>query len=192
MVHAFMPDMQHHLKHISYMIGESIFNPYQWAIVITSSSGNKYAINEHEDVGVYGLYIIPSMMMPCYGYRAGLMHYSDVIMSTMASQITGVSIVNTTVCSVGDQRKHQSSASLASLRGIHRWPGNSPHKGPVTQRMFSFDDVIIGSPYWVILSGTNYAPNEHEGKYGPDNLQSRIMSATTRSSVDRCLNAKET
>ena len=43
----------------------------------------------------------------------------------------------------GDQRKHQSSASLAFVRGIHRWPVNSPHKGPVTRKMFPFDDVIM-------------------------------------------------
>ena len=42
-----------------------------------------------------------------------------------------------------DQRKHQSSASLALVRGIHRWPVNSPHKGPVTRKMFPFDDVIM-------------------------------------------------
>ena len=59
-------------------------------------------------------------------------HYSDVIMSKMASQITSVLIVYLTVCSGPDQRKHHSSASLAFVRGIHRWPVNSPHKGPVT------------------------------------------------------------
>ena len=42
-----------------------------------------------------------------------------------------------------DQRKHQSSASLAFLRGIHRWPVNSPHKWPVTRKMFLIDDVIM-------------------------------------------------
>ena len=42
-----------------------------------------------------------------------------------------------------DQRKHQSSASLAFVRGIPRWPVNSPQKGPVTRKMFSFDDVIM-------------------------------------------------
>ena len=41
------------------------------------------------------------------------------------------------------QRKHQSSASLAFVRGIHRWPLKSPHKGPVTRKMFLFDDVIM-------------------------------------------------
>ena len=29
------------------------------------------------------------------------------------------------------------------MRGIHRWPVNSPHKGPVTRKMFPFDDVIM-------------------------------------------------
>ena len=42
-----------------------------------------------------------------------------------------------------DQRKHQSSASLAFVRGIHRSPVNSPYKGPVTRKMFPFDDIIM-------------------------------------------------
>ena len=48
-----------------------------------------------------------------------------------------------TVYSGGDQRKHQNSSSLAFVRGIHRWPVNSPHKWPVTREMFPFDDVIM-------------------------------------------------
>ena len=72
-------------------------------------------------------------------------------MSTMASQIAGVWIVYSTVCSCGDQRKHQRSASLAFVRGIDRWPVNSPHKGPVTQKMFPFDDVIMERD-WVAKS----------------------------------------
>ena len=70
-------------------------------------------------------------------------HYNDVIMSVMASQITSLMIVYSTIYSGTYQRKHQSSASLAFVRGIHRWPVNSPHKGSVTQKMFSFDDVIM-------------------------------------------------
>ena len=68
-------------------------------------------------------------------------HYSDVIMTTMASQITSVSLVYSAVGLGVDQRKHQSSASLAFVRGIHRWPGNSPHKGPVKRKMVPFDNV---------------------------------------------------
>ena len=70
------------------------------------------------------------------------MHNDDVIMGTMASQITSLTIVYSTVYSGADQSKHQSSASLAFVRGIHRGPVNSPHKWPVTRKMFPFDDVI--------------------------------------------------
>ena len=70
-------------------------------------------------------------------------HYSDVINSTIASQITSLTIVYSTVYSGADQRKHQSSASLASVWGIHRWSVDSPHKRPVTQKIFPFDDVIM-------------------------------------------------
>ena len=63
-------------------------------------------------------------------------------MIPMASQITCVSIVCSNVYS-GDQRKHQSSVSLAFVRGIQRSSVDSPHKGPVTLKMFPFDDVIM-------------------------------------------------
>ena len=71
-------------------------------------------------------------------------HYTDVIITTMESQITSLTVVYSIVSSGANQRKHQSSASLAFVRGIHRWPVNSPHKGPVTRKMFPFDDVIMG------------------------------------------------
>ena len=72
-------------------------------------------------------------------------HYSDVILSARAYHITSLTIVYSTVYSGADQRKHQSSASLVFLRRIHRWPVNSPQKGPVTQKMFPFDDVIMAT-----------------------------------------------
>ena len=72
-----------------------------------------------------------------------LCHYNDVIMSLFASQITSLTIVYSTVYSDADQRKHQSAAPLAFVRGIHRGPVNSPHKGPATRKMFPFDDVIM-------------------------------------------------
>ena len=74
----------------------------------------------------------------CYSY-----HYDDVIMGAIASQITSLTIVYSTVYSGADQSKHQSSASLAFVWGIHRGPVNSPHKWPVTPKMFPFDDVIM-------------------------------------------------
>ena len=64
-------------------------------------------------------------------------------MGAMASQITSLAIVNSIVYSGVDQRKHQSSASLAFVRGIHRGLLNCPHKWPVTRKMFPLDDVIM-------------------------------------------------
>ena len=70
-------------------------------------------------------------------------HYSDVIMGATASQITSLTIVYSTVYSGADRRKHQSSASLAYVLEIYRWPVNSLHRWPVTRKMFPFDDVIM-------------------------------------------------
>ena len=70
-------------------------------------------------------------------------HYNDVIMSAMAPQIISLRIVCSTVCSRRRSKEHQCSASLAFVRGIHRWPVNSPHKGPVTHKMFPFDDIMF-------------------------------------------------
>ena len=64
-------------------------------------------------------------------------------MRAMTSQITDVSVVFSTVCSGSDQRKYQSSTSLVFVRGIHRWPVDPPHKGPITQKKFPFGDIII-------------------------------------------------
>ena len=60
-------------------------------------------------------------------------------MGAIASQITSLTIVYSTVYGDANERKHQSSASLAFVRGIH-W---GPHKWPVTRKMFPFDDVIM-------------------------------------------------
>ena len=70
-------------------------------------------------------------------------HYVDIIMGTIASQITSLTIVYSTVYSDADQRKHQISASLAFVWGIHRRPVNSLHKWRVTRKMLPFDDVIM-------------------------------------------------
>ena len=79
-------------------------------------------------------------------------HYNDVIMGAMTYQITSLTIVYSTVYSDADQRKHQSSASLAFVRGIHRGPVNSPHTWPVTRNIFPFDDVIMwqDNAPWVV------------------------------------------
>ena len=80
--------------------------------------------------------------MTLFGRKITL-HYNDVTMGAIASQITRFTIVYSTVDSDADQRENQSSASLAFVRRIHRGPVNSPHKWPVTRKMFPFDDVIM-------------------------------------------------
>ena len=70
-------------------------------------------------------------------------HFCDVIMGAVGSQITIIMIVYSIVYQDADQRKQQSSASVAFMQGIHRRPVNSPHKWPATRKMFPFDDVII-------------------------------------------------
>ena len=69
-------------------------------------------------------------------------HYDDV-MSAIASQITSLTIVYSIVYSDADQRNRQSSASLVFVWETHRGPVNSPHKWPVTRKIFPFDDVIM-------------------------------------------------
>ena len=84
-------------------------------------------------------------------------HYNDVIMTMMASQITSLTVVYSPVYSDANQRKHQSSASLAFVWGIHQDQWIPPHKGPVTWKMFPFDDVImITVPLLINLEGGIY------------------------------------
>ena len=69
-------------------------------------------------------------------------HYSDVIMSAMVSNHQPRDCLLNRL-DADKKNKHQSSASLAFVGGIHWWPFFSPHKGPVMQKMFPFDDVIM-------------------------------------------------
>ena len=76
-----------------------------------------------------------------------LFNNNDVTMGAIASQITSLRIVFSTVYLDIDQRKHQSSASLAFVRGNHQRPVNSPHKWPVTRKMFP----LMTSSYIILL-----------------------------------------
>ena len=60
-----------------------------------------------------------NLMIPCFAFTCH--HYSDVIIGLMASYITGVTIVYSTVCSDADQRKRKSSASLCGEFTGDRW-----------------------------------------------------------------------
>ena len=87
-------------------------------------------------------------------------NYNDVIMDAMASQITSLTSVYSIVYSGVDQRKYQSSTSLAFVLGIHRWPVNSPLKWPATRKLFPFEDVMV---LWIISSIHAWCYNIHGG-----------------------------
>ena len=95
--------------------------------------------------GIHHHYCIPlTKFRTLYHYsKLMLSHCGNVIVSAMESQITSLTIVYTTVYLGADQRKHQSSASLAFVRGIHLVTGEFPAQTPVTRKMFPFDDVIM-------------------------------------------------
>ena len=73
-------------------------------------------------------------------------------MSVMASQISSLMIIYSTLYSGADQRTHQSYVSLAFVRGIHRWPLNFPHKGSVTWKMFPFGGIIMRFVYLTAIT----------------------------------------
>ena len=88
-------------------------------------------------------YLITLLIGSCSRVMWPHYHYDDVMMTMLASQITSLTVVYSIVYSGVNQRKHQSSASLAFVREIHRGPVNFPHKWPVTRKMFPVDDVIM-------------------------------------------------
>ena len=97
-----------------------------------------------------------------WGWVFYIWYYGDVLMSAMVSQITNLTIVCATIYSGVDQRKHQSSVSLAFVWGIHRRPVNSPHKGPVARKMFPFDDLIMGKCFLVVILTWKNTSNEFD------------------------------
>ena len=80
------------------------------------------------------------------------LHYNNVIMGAIACQITSLTIVYSTDYSDADKRKHQSSASLAFLRGIHRGPVNSPH----AQMAIDAENVSIWWRHHVLDKSVRY------------------------------------
>ena len=88
-------------------------------------------------------------------------HYNNVIMGAMASEITSLTIVYSTDFFWQRSKKHQSSASPAFVRGIHQWAVYSLHKGPVTRKMFPFDDVIMVWVTFPYRRGTGIGMSSH-------------------------------
>ena len=108
--------------------------------LINRSSRHKLV---YSSPGKYFNSLANKMPAQLYSCNEKSQHCSEIINSTLASQITSVFIVCSTVCLGIDQRKHQSSVSLVFVRRIHRASVNSPHKRPVTRKMFPDDDVIM-------------------------------------------------
>ena len=100
----------------------------------------------------------PICMLVCSGETQNLVSIYMIFMNAVASQITSLTIVYSSVYWDVDQRKHQSSASLAFVRS----PVNSPHKGPVTRNVLPFDDVIIFLNTFSCMTGTRF-PGQYIG-----------------------------
>ena len=94
---------------------------------------------------LHGRFLKPHLQW-CSEYPA---HYNDVIMGTMASQFTSLTIIYLSIYSGADHRKHQSSASLAFVRGIHRWPWTSNEENvPIWWRHHE-----ISAASWLLMTG---------------------------------------
>ena len=107
-------------------------------------------------------------------------HYNDVIMSAMASQITRLAICLLN-CLFSRRSKNTSKLRVTGLvMGIHRWPVNSPHKGPVTWKMFPSDDVIMIVKF---MDHFVYAPSQWEATL-QRNVASHWLDAYTKWSLE--------
>ena len=105
-----------------------LFSPEDSSILLQPFFNEERSLKNH----LQGKYIIAGWLLGESTIGTWNEHDNDGIWGAMASQITSLTIVYSTVDSGADQRKHQSSASLAFVRWIHRFPVNSPHRGPVT------------------------------------------------------------
>ena len=104
-------------------------------------------------------------------------HYSCVIIGLMAFRITSLTIVYSNVYSDTDQSKHQSSASLTLVRGIHRWPVNFPHKGPVTRKCFH---LMTSSWLWVSVDSGDTFTHFLQGKLPNQRAHDAIITSLWR------------
>ena len=120
---------------------------------------------------LYCVYLSPiripahGQLTTAYGVSA-CGHYIDVIMTTMASQITSLMVVYSTVYSDADQRKHHSSASLAFGWGIHRDRWIPRTKGQIRGKCFH-----LMTSSWLL----NSSPPGHNGRHFTDGIFKHIF-----------------
>ena len=108
-------------------------------------------------------------------------HYCDVIMGAIASQITSLTIVYSTVYSDEDQRKHQSSASLAFVRGIHRGPVNSP-----TQMASNAEIVLMTSSWFKIWHSQMKSFRWNRRRVKEQVYKTYVITCNVKSSISSC------
>ena len=106
-------------------------------------------------------------------YQNMLVRYNDVIMGAMASQITSLTIVYSTVLSGADQRKHQSSASMA-FAGNSPVTSEFPAQRASNRKMFRFDDVIMH-----YIKSCYFKGNKHHWPNGTKMWAQILISMTT-------------
>ena len=150
-----LPPHQYGYELIWYMIVTKVTSTSIWIWIDMIYDCDQGYLHINMDMNWYDIWLWPRLPPHQYGYEliwymivtkvTSTSHYNNVIMGAIASQITSLTIVYTSVYSDADQREHQSSASLAFVRGIRRGQANSPHKWPVMRKMFPFDDVIMQS-----------------------------------------------
>ena len=143
-----------------------------WLIALTSSKCAKFLFLSSfwpwrvSSINPQNLKAKTGILLLIHALASTMVNYSNIIMGAMASQITSLAIVYSTAYWGANQRKHQNSASLAFVQGIHRWPVNSPHKWPVTREVFPFDDVIMFSKTAVEILGHGWIMSSFIGKLG--------------------------
>ena len=126
------------LVYVIYKYSSWLVLYFNWLLIISMESYEKDIALVIKLLHVYECAALKWPFLTVYLVDESIMctHHCDVIMSAMASQITGIWSVYSTFYWSADQRKHQSSASLAFVRGIHRRPVNSPHKEPETWEQY--------------------------------------------------------
>ena len=101
-------------------------------------------------------------------------HYADVIMTTIASQITSLTVVYSTVYSDANQRKHQSSASLAFVWGIHRDRWIPRTKGQLRGKCFH-----LMTSWWILMNPSETITRPRQRKSKPDHVNINEMEIST-------------
>ena len=117
-----------------------IMYPDQWTCTPKSIMSNSVIITLPVDS-------LAALMRAC-GYEALVWAYREITLRWRHNGRDSVSNHQPHDCLLNRlfRRRSKNTSKLrvtGFVLGIHRWPVNSPHKGPVTRKMFPFDDMIM-------------------------------------------------